>query len=493
MYLRIHGGSMKGLQRQLTFSHLLVTVVSVLILVVGILGGYALYLRSDWSARWAGAVAENYADDFAAWTATEGAGMPIDDFVSLEFAPVSETDGPPPKLEDWLIIISADGEILGSNFPERYPVGGHVLEDPPPGLSADAFRRADRRGVAFANFDNRHIGLAPIWGEGDQPAGWVYFHSGGWDNAYQFQQTAWTVAAVSVGMGIIAIILSGVMGYWLARYFGKRLDAIHAASAAFAAGQLDRRVILSGDDEIAQLGRQFNAMADTIASQMQELQWLAERNAQWAEEAEEWAKLEERNRLGRELHDAIKQQLFGLNLTLGSIRPLLGSDLDLARQRLDEVMAQTQSIQIELDHIIHQLQPPSLQDMGLVPAAEALCRQWSHQTGVELSFEAREARPLPFKVEQAGYRIVQEALQNVGKHAQASSVHIMLAFSQDELRVEIDDDGRGFDASTSVAAEAAGLRNMKQRAADLQGTCTIESHPGRGTRVTAIIPLEKTP
>jgi signal transduction histidine kinase len=482
---------MRGLQRQLTLSHLLVTVVSVLILVVGILGGYAIYLRSDWSARWAGDVAANYADDFAAWSSTEGAGAPIDEFVSLDFSAVSETEGLPPKLEDWLLIISADGEILGGNFPDRYPVGSHVLEDPPPGLNADALDRAARRGIAFANIDNRHIGLAPIWDAGDQPAGWVYFHSGGWDKAYQFQQTAWTVMAVSVGMGIIAIILSGVMGYWLARYFGKRLDAIHAASAAFAAGQLDRRVTLSGGDEIAQLGGQFNAMADIIARQMQELQWLAERNAQWAEEAEEWAKLDERNRLGRELHDAIKQQLFGLNLTLGSIRPMLGSDPDLARQRLDEVMTQTQSIQVELDHIIRQLQPPSLQDVGLAAATEALCRQWAHQTGVDLSFEAREARPLPFTVEQAAYRIVQEALQNVGKHADASSVHVILAFSQDELRVEIDDDGQGFDASTSVVADAAGLRNMAQRAADLQGTCTIESHPGRGTRVTAIIPLEK--
>ena len=242
---------------------------------------------------------------------------------------------------------------------------------------------------------------------------------------------------------------------------------------------------LSGDDEIAQLGGQFNAMADTIASQMQELQWLAERNAQWAEEAEEWAKLEERNRLGRELHDAIKQQLFGLNLTLGSIRPLLSSDPDLARQRLDEIMAQTQSIQVELDHIIRQLQPPSLQDVGLAAATEALCRQWSHQTSVDLSFEAREARPLPFNVEQAAYRIVQETLQNVGKHADASSVQVVLSFSQDELTVEVSDDGRGFDASMSAAADAAGLRNMEQRAATLQGACTIESQPGRGTRVTA--------
>ncbi len=482
---------MRGLQRQLTISHLLVTVVSVLILVVGILGGYAIYLQSDWSARWAGVVAENYAADFADWSSTEGAGAPVNEFVGLEFSPVLETDGLPPELDDWLIIISADGEILGSNFPGRYPVGGHVLDDPPPGLNADVLRRASQGEVVFANIDNRHIGLAPIWDSGDRQEGWVYFHSGGWDNAYRFQQTAWTVIAVSMGMGLIAILLSGVMGYWLARRFGKRLDAIHSASAAFAAGQLDRRVTLSGDDEIAQLGRQFNAMADTIARQMQELQWLAERNAQWAEEAEEWAKLEERNRLGRELHDAVKQQLFGLNLTLGSIRPLLGVDSDLARQRLDEVMIQTQSIQVELDHIIRQLQPPSLQDMGLTAATEALCALWSHQTGVNLSFEAREARPLPFKVEQAAYRIVQEALQNVSKHADASSVEVILSFSRDELRVEIGDDGRGFDASTSIAA-AAGLRNMKQRAADLQGSCTVESHPGRGTRVIVIIPLEKT-
>jgi hypothetical protein len=81
---------MRGLQRQLTLSHLLVTVVSVLILVVGILGGYAIYLRSDWSARWAGDVAANYADDFAAWSSTEGAGAPIDEFVSLDFSSVSE-------------------------------------------------------------------------------------------------------------------------------------------------------------------------------------------------------------------------------------------------------------------------------------------------------------------------------------------------------------------------------------------------------------------
>ena len=475
------------LQTQLTLSHLAVTAISLVILLIGLLTGYAIYLRSDLSAAWAGDNAYFFSLDLANTTSPEA-------YIDNQFLPISAE----PELDQWLVITDRAGVVTATNYPERFPQGSHLLDHAPTGLSAQNLidpalqfgeNWYENGAVDYFNTAGRHVGLAPLADTAGEWAGWVYYYGGDEDIALTQQKLASDALRASVGVGVIALFVSGLMGFWLARRFGRKLNALTEASAAFAAGHFDQRVAITGGDEIGRFGTQFNQMADTIAQQMGDLRQLADDNARLAAETEGLARLEERNRLARELHDAVKQQLFGLNLTLGSIPPLLSSKPAIAQQRIEQVIVQTQQIQLELDHIIKQLRPVSLTEQGLVAAVQALADQWAMQTDIPVRVTAHEQRPLPIDVEQPLYRLIQEALQNVGKHAHADTVSVVLTYAKSAIKVEIVDDGVGFEGDESTASTGHGLKNMHERIRRLNGTLTIDSKPDQGCHICATIPV----
>ena len=465
------------LQTQLILSHLFVTIISVMILVIGLLVGYWIYLQTPLPAAWAGDWAEVYASEVEIELE---ANCPECVTFILEdaFFPVSES----PEFDEWLIVIDTDGVIIDSNYQALYPTGGTIWDQLPFGVSNNDFQLET---TTYGNRDDRHFALTSL----SNNQGWVYFHGGSIDTAFQLQQTIQITLIASAALGVIAVIVSGAMGGWLGYFFGRRLTILGRVSAAVASGNLTQRVPITGKDELNQLGLQFNHMADTIGRQITDLHQLAETNARLATEAEGLARLEERNRLARELHDAVKQQLFGLNLTLGSIPPLLTSKPTIAQQRIQQVIEQTQAVQVELDQIIKQIRPASLQDQGLGTAVRQLAQSWSEQTAVATTVDIEHERALPLQIEQTLYRITQEALQNIGKHAQANMVKIDVQYGRDTIALNIQDDGVGFDINQVNPQQSFGLQNMHQRTADLQGTFTIKSTPN-GTHIKATLPLQ---
>ncbi len=486
------------LQTQLTLSHLAVTAISVVVLLLGGLFGYSWYLRSAWPAQWAADNAVFYAEEVAQWD--EPLNVAAEIVVEDYFFPVWVDQA---REDDWLIVTDLNGVVAGSNFPERYRAGKQIVDNPPPGFDVAVLTSAENIAY-FNNINHRYIGYTPIVTEDGEWLGWLYYHSGVGENQFQLQRTGQFALITAGTLALISLLVSGVMGYWLARGFGRKLDTLASASAAFASGDRTRRIETDGSDEIAQLGQQFNQMAATIDGQMRDLSdlaqangQLAESNAQLALEAEGLARLEERNRLARELHDAIKQQLFGMNLTLGSVQPLLETKPELAKQRIGHVVEQTQAVQVELDQIINQLRPASLEDKGLPIAVQALADQWAEQTGVAVQVEMSESRPLSLAVEQAVYRVIQESLQNIGKHAQAQSVKIALRYAVESLALEIVDDGVGFDMTSAAStgsgqAEAGhGLYNMRDRIHALDGTFDVFSQLNVGTQIAATVPLTR--
>lgn len=292
-----------------------------------------------------------------------------------------------------------------------------------------------------------------------------------------------------MGAVLVAVVVSAGAGNLLARRFSQRLQQINQASAAFATGQLDHRVHSQGDDEIGQLGVQFNHMADRIASQMRNLRQLAEDNARLAETASALAAVEERNRLARDLHDAIKQQLFGMNLLVGSIRPLLAQDAQAAQERLDQLSRMTTEILEEMDAIIQQLRPASLADKGLDQALRDLAMDWRQQTGVAVDLHITQAQEIPIALEQALLRVAQEALSNVARHADAQTVDLSLRYENDRVALTIQDDGAGFDVAAPRRHSSLGVSGMSERISELNGHFSVKSQPGAGTIVHAQLPL----
>jgi len=196
----------------------------------------------------------------------------------------------------------------------------------------------------------------------------------------------------------------------------------------------------------------------------------------------------ERRHLARELHDEIGQSLTGLRFLLDpdadSVTDAAIIKLEQARAIVDEVLERVRGLSFDL-------RPAVLDQLGLLPALLALFERYPEQTGVQVDFkhEGLEER-FPPEVETTAYRIVQEALTNVARHAGAGDVTVRVWAAADVLTLRIEDRGRGFDPEVALAkTRSSGLAGMQERVMLLGGHLTIESRPGAGTGITAELPL----
>ncbi len=191
----------------------------------------------------------------------------------------------------------------------------------------------------------------------------------------------------------------------------------------------------------------------------------------------------ERRRIERNIHDGAQQQLVALSVKARLARSLVERDPAKAAQMLDEIGAETQDALEDLRDLARGIYPPLLADKGLVAALESQARKVSMP--VEISPEAVERYPQA--VEAAVYFSILEALQNVGKYAEASSVSVRLEDTAGRLRFEVRDDGLGFDPS--VNGYGTGLQGIADRLAALGGALEVRAAPGRGTTVAGAVPI----
>jgi signal transduction histidine kinase len=194
----------------------------------------------------------------------------------------------------------------------------------------------------------------------------------------------------------------------------------------------------------------------------------------------------ERRRLARELHDQTGQELTSVLLGLKSVEEARGDEeraaaLAAVREQVVQTLHDVRRLAVEL-------RPKALDDFGLVPALERLRDTFAEQTGMQVELVSQLRGRLPPDVETALYRIVQEALTNVVKHARAGAVSIVLARAGGSVTALIEDDGRGFEADERERG-GLGLLGMGERLALLDGMLKVESRPGAGTTIVAEVPL----
>lgn len=196
--------------------------------------------------------------------------------------------------------------------------------------------------------------------------------------------------------------------------------------------------------------------------------------------------LEERNRLAREIHDTLAQGLTAVSLQLESADALLEAEADppKVRQVVQHALALTRANLDEARRSVLDLRAAPLAEQSLVEALAALAEQTA--VPVDLLVQGR-ARPLPRRLETGIYRLAQEALQNVSRHAQARRAVVELAFRPAEIRLVVADDGVGFDP-TAVPPDRFGLIGMNERVRLLNGRFHLQSAPGEGTRIEVVLP-----
>ena len=229
------------------------------------------------------------------------------------------------------------------------------------------------------------------------------------------------------------------------------------------------------DDEVALLG----SIADQVG--------IAVKNARLYQQAEHLATVEERQRLAQDLHDSVTQSLYSLTLMAEASRRLIGSgNLERAEDyitRLGETALDTLK---EMRLLVYNLRPPVL-DEGLIVALQQRLGAVERRAGVKAYLIAGDIPDLPAPVEEALYRIAQEALNNFLKHSRASTVTVSIQTFVDQIKMVVEDDGIGFDLESVDYREGMGLVSMNERAKRIGATLSIQTSPNKGTRVSVCV------
>ncbi|MHB1415735.1 MAG: cache domain-containing protein [Chloroflexota bacterium] len=212
---------------------------------------------------------------------------------------------------------------------------------------------------------------------------------------------------------------------------------------------------------------------------------VALENAELYKQAGQSAAAAERSRLARELHDAVTQTLFSASLIAEVLPRLWDRKPEEGRRRLDELRQLTRGALAEMRTLLLELRPSALLEAALGDLLRHLADAMIGRARIPVSLTVEGQRALPPDVQVALYRIAQEALNNIAKHAEASTVSIALAFMDDRVELSVSDDGRGFDPRL-VPPDHLGLGIMRERAEAITATLRVASQPGSGTTVTVV-------
>jgi len=268
----------------------------------------------------------------------------------------------------------------------------------------------------------------------------------------------------------------------------------------FSQGEREVRVSVQTQDEVGLLADVFNEMADTIQAQEAEASQLYTELKDKDEVRRQLlarlisAREEERRYLAREIHDELGQLLTGLSLNLKLSQQVMPNDPQLAQSYLDKANALVRHTIEQSDHLITRLRPTALDDYGLVPALQDELGQRLAPLDIVVHLEVEgDMECLPAEVTTATFRIVQEAITNVIRHADARQVDVRLHRTDDGLTVAIEDDGVGLPGESSSSAEgrrALGILGMQERAGALGGWLRVARRQPHGTRVALWLPLD---
>ncbi len=271
---------------------------------------------------------------------------------------------------------------------------------------------------------------------------------------------------------LIASVLGALIGLLMARGFTRRLRRLTVAADAWSKGDFAIEARDPSSDELGQLARDLNRMAEQLQTLLQDRQQLAV--------------IEERNRLARDLHDSVKQQIFAVTMLVGSAQLEVTGNPE-AQRILAEAERISSNAQQELTALIHELRPVAMAGKGLSAALRELCGDWSRRTGIAVEAQISDGLALAPLAEEEVYRTAQEALANIARHSCATQVSFRAEREQDRLALCIQDNGHGFNIALANG-QGLGLRSMRERIERLGGTLFVFSAP-EGTRVEASLPL----
>jgi len=296
--------------------------------------------------------------------------------------------------------------------------------------------------------------------------------------------------AILVGLVIVGMVsASGIAyGFWHMNRTVRRLERLRESMLWLEKGNLSRGVPPLGDDEIGRLGEQLARIRAKWEEQVTSLQRLSNHNAQLAEQARLSAVIEERQRLARELHDAVSQQLFAISMTATAVGRTLDKDFEKAKRQIHLIEEMASVAQSEMRALLLHLRPVHLEGKRLAHGLADLLNELKAKVSMDVIWEMDEDIRLSKGIEDHLFRIVQEALSNALRHSRASRLELALMRIEDGVRLYIQDNGVGFELDEQKHA-SYGLESMRERVNEIGGSIHIVTAPGAGTRIEIRVPL----
>lgn len=383
----------------------------------------------------------------------------------------------PPYGTSQLAVVDATGRVVATTSASEMPVGGPLAPRLTP-AGQQVVRAAlagDRRtsDLATPELHGRSEVAVPISVPGHGMGALVLDLDVAAVRSTFIPRSAQGLLGFVLLISVVAGLIGLIFGFVISRGMTRRLRRIARAADAWSRGDFSVAARDPSGDELGQLARDLDQMADQIRSLLEARQQLAV--------------VEERNRLARELHDSVKQQIFAVGMQVAAADELAERDQTAAKTHLVEAGQLIGQAKQELNVLIHELRPAALGDRGLVLALRELCTDWTRSSEIAASVRTRGERPAPLDVEQALFRVAQEALSNVARHSGATMADIRVAWETRTLSLAIADNGRGFDVTQS-SGNGVGLGNMTERVEALGGKLLVSS-TSTGTRIEARVPL----
>ncbi|MFZ4451869.1 HAMP domain-containing sensor histidine kinase [Salibacterium aidingense] len=262
-----------------------------------------------------------------------------------------------------------------------------------------------------------------------------------------------------------------------------RLNQLMESTMALERGDFSKKIRLQGEDELGVMSNHLHAVADRLEEQASSMQKLSAERAEYQTSIKRAAAADERQRLARELHDAVSQQLFAISMTTAALQKTIETDAEQSMKQAALVEKMAGSAQGEMRALLMHLRPVSLEGKGLKQGLQALLEELKEKTKLQLYWDIQNIEDTGKGIEDHLFRIAQEALSNVLRHAQASYVDVQLKSFNGHLRMKIIDDGIGFHLENNQKHSSYGLSMMKERVNELGGVIHILSYPGKGTQV----------
>jgi len=287
-------------------------------------------------------------------------------------------------------------------------------------------------------------------------------------------------------MGVLTVLQMAI-SYRFGQRTQRKIDQLQLAMKQASAGNWSYRLPEERGDAFSGVYHELNAMLGQFESRLKLLQRLGEKEVLEEASSREAAVLEERKRLARDLHDTVSQQLFALHMSASSLPKLLEIDKEHAQKVMEQLIAMSSSAQKQMRGLIAQLRPMELQGKTLEEAIGRWFPDYCRQNGLQGTLDIQIGDRISEAKEHQLFLIVQEAMANVVKHADAQSVRLFLGETDRQISMSIEDNGNGFQAG-QVRPGGYGLSTMRERAQKLGGDAEIVTKPGSGTRVKVWLP-----